>query len=123
MKTELRKVYECDHCGKRMLSAGAMTRHEKGCSQNPNNWHKCFKMCVHLQKTIERIKEPMRTEDDDMPLDITRFHCALTGKEMYSYKFEKAKGFKPVYLNGLQRMPLSCELYVAEEGYRDPFQS
>jgi len=115
MKTELRKVYECEYCGRRMLSAGAMARHEKGCSQNPINHHACFRRCIHLKKTIEH------TWNDDMPCDITHFACEKTGHEMYSYKFEKAAGFKPAYTLGLIRMPLSCRFYEAEDGYVHPF--
>lgn len=106
MKTELRKVYSCDHCQKTMLSAGAMSRHEKGCNQNPNNWHKCFDYCIHLKKETEVV------EHDEEPLRITHFTCDLTNQKMYSYKFEKSGGFKPAYINGLIRMPLECQYFI-----------
>jgi len=99
-----------------MLSAGAMARHEKGCNQNSNNWHMCFKYCVHLMKSIERVY------DEDMPRDITHFICAAKSIELYSYKFEKAKGFRPVYTEGKERMPLKCDFYVAEEDFCNPWE-
>lgn len=109
MKTETRKVYECDHCGRRMLSAGAMSYHEKWCKKNPHNRHKCFALCVYLKKTMN-----MHTRKIE-------FQCLRTGHEMYSYKFEKSAGFKPAYTVGLIRMPLSCRFYEAEDGYVHPF--
>ena len=35
MKVKTIKAYYCDFCGKRMLSGGWMSRHEKGCTMNP----------------------------------------------------------------------------------------
>lgn len=106
MKIKLQSIYSCDFCNRKMLGKGAMSRHEKFCNQNPNNWHKCFDYCIHLKKEHETI------ESDEMPVLVTRFTCLITGEKMYSYKFEKSKGFKPVYLNGLIRMPLECSKFI-----------
>jgi|WetSurMetagenome_2_1015567.scaffolds.fasta_scaffold00157_26 hypothetical protein len=110
MKTELRKVYFCDHCKKHNLSASSISRHEKYCRYNPNNRHKCFDMCVHLKK----LSEIVRSGDSDYPVGIkTVFTCGVTGNKMYSYQLENKARLYPfiISFSGLQRMPLTCDLY------------
>ena len=98
MKCDLRKVYKCDHCGKTMLSAGSMARHEKYCRLAPNNKHKCFDFCRNL-KTSGYIAFQQR-----------EFTCAITGQKLYSYKLEKMALMWPYQtkFEGLVRMPLEC---------------
>ena len=110
MKTTIRKVYQCEHCKKNMLNAGSMSRHEHFCKQNPNNLHRCFDFCKHLEKTSSVI------EHDEMPLRVTHFTCLKLDKKMYSYKFEKSVGFRPMYISDLERMPLKCDDYEGPFG-------
>lgn len=113
MKRENMIVYKCDHCTKKMFGAGVMSRHERFCKSNPNNDHKCFQRCDFLEKRTETVfsNDPDEPEADHF---VTHFTCLKTSKKLYSYKFEKSKGFKPIYLQGLERMPLECDLYESE---------
>ena len=36
MKTKVKKVYYCEHCSKHGLTAGAIGKHEKYCTANPD---------------------------------------------------------------------------------------
>lgn len=105
MKAITQKVYQCEHCGKKMLAAGPMARHEKYCKQNPHNKHKCFDFCRHLLRTGEVVYaggEPYYKR--------TVFTCGVTNKEMYSFLLEKKASLFPydIKLNGMERMPLEC---------------
>jgi len=106
MKTTLRKVYECEHCRKKMLGAGAMSRHEKYCRENPNNEHKCFDFCKHLIKG----RETLQSHGEPYCSYVT-FHCDKLNKGLYSYKLEKNVNAKPTYFNELERMPLECDSF------------
>lgn len=109
MKITQRKVYQCEFCKRNMLSAGSMSRHEKFCKENPNNQHKCFDWCVHLEKSLEDIGYRSGNPDDDERIRITHMTCLKLNKKMYSFKLEKKANFKPAYIVGLERMPLECE--------------
>jgi hypothetical protein len=100
MKTVEKKVYYCDHCKRHMLSAGAMSRHEKYCRLNPNNRHKCFDLCTHLKRVL-------------LPYSFGEMVCKVTDCKMYSYKLEKRASLFPYHnlTKGLVRMPLTCNLY------------
>jgi hypothetical protein len=109
MKTELRKVYKCEYCGKTMLSAGAMARHEKWCRKNPHNKHKCFALCKFLKRKIV-------VEDTDGEYGIyhSEFTCKCMdkNKKMYSYLLEKRLAYTFDKIpEGLTRMPLECNMY------------
>jgi hypothetical protein len=112
MKTTLRKVYQCEHCNRNMLSAGAMSRHEKFCTQNPNNWHKCFDYCDHLIKT----KEKVCGMGDEGGSWKTIFTCSVLNKQLYSFKLEKSY---PQFIGNLERMPLQCDSYLNSEKESD----
>ena len=67
---QVKKVnqYICDYCGKRQYAAGAMRKHEKHCTMNPDR--EC-RMCVlvsgayaDLSKMMELLPE-MKTQDDN----------------------------------------------------------
>ena len=106
MKTIVRKVYECEHCGKKMLAAGPMARHEKYCKANPDNKHKCFDFCKHLKRTGEVV-----FDGGEPNYKRTVFTCEVTGKEMYSFLLEKKASLLPnhIKLDKMERMPLSCD--------------
>jgi hypothetical protein len=109
MKTEQRTVFICEYCQKKMFGKGAMVRHEKYCKKNPNNQHKCFQWCKHLE--MEKIREV-----DEMGMyNRTWFTCkAKQNQAMYSYKFEKNTSKPKDELNGLERMPLECEHFKSQ---------
>ena len=111
MKTIERKVYYCEYCSYKSLSASVTSRHEKYCFQKPGNFHQCFKHCNHLKR--ERISNGY--DSDGIPRSKTEFTCLKTGKKLYSVLAEK-KGIVPL-LKHVERMPLECDLY---EGYERP---
>jgi hypothetical protein len=108
MKTELRKVFKCDHCSKKMFSAGAMGYHEKWCKKNPNNRHKCFALCCHLKRDINVIW----SDGEGSGAYNYVFTCLKTGQKMYSYKLEKRSlyAYRKLPIDAV-RMPLECELF------------
>jgi len=100
MKIDVRKVFECEHCGKKMLSAGAMGYHEKWCKKNPHNKHKCFALCRHLKRTLN-----MNTRKIE-------FQCLASGRFMYSYHLEKKNKYQFKKLPcDATRMPLQCDKF------------
>jgi hypothetical protein len=88
-------AYQCDFCPKASTKAGAMALHERKCKQNPNNHHKCFDFCRHLQKIYKGHNR-------------SGFICLAQDIEMYSYKAEHSS----IDIKGLTRMPLECKFYA-----------
>lgn len=86
------QTYKCDYCPKASTSASAMSQHERKCKHNPNNKHKCFDYCKHLDRVAG-----MKNRVD--------FMCMLNKELMYSYKAEKSS----IKIEGLKRMPLQCD--------------
>jgi len=52
MRTKLVKRYWCDFCNKAGLSAGAMAKHEKHCTMNPNRECRVCKMVDSAQHSL-----------------------------------------------------------------------
>ena len=113
MKTNKEIIYRCDHCNKPMFGKGAMVRHEKFCKENPNNQHKCFEFCKHLEMTVTNDGY----NDYAYPVKCTEMTCTKRNVEMYSYKFEKNCAKPKNALEGLEIMPLECNDYEPMEGY------
>lgn len=112
MKIQQETVFRCDFCNKHMFGKGAMSRHEKYCKNNPNNAHKCFEFCKHLEKTTE-----YEYDDYGNQCGGTTMLCLKRNVKMYSFKYEKNTR-KPVdALNGLERMPLECDLHEYKDDY------
>ncbi len=49
MKTEIKKIFQCDHCSKWYHVRAACEKHENNCTSNPVNKRPCFG-CVGLKK-------------------------------------------------------------------------
>ena len=111
MKTEMLKVFICEHCERKMFGKGAMSRHERFCRENPYNQHKCFDFCRHLKMDVRQGSDQFGNYEKH-----TTMTCMVTGKKMYSYKFEKNTNKPANALNGLERMPLECEFHEYPEG-------
>ncbi len=47
------KVYQCEYCGRVSLNAGALSRHERVCHENPKNKPQCWEWCKHYTQTCE----------------------------------------------------------------------
>jgi hypothetical protein len=113
MKTTNEKVYRCDHCNRAMVSAGLMKVHERLCKSNPNNQHQCFKYCENLVKELHKLHD----EYGEPSIIEASFTCKKRpGIELYSYKLERYKR-KKERLEGMERMPLQCDLYEAMDGH------
>ena len=101
-KIENKPVYKCSHCGKLSLSLAGMTRHEKLCKKNPENWTDCAsceyldRISVKIEGTIgvrckscshhdpwENYCDIENPQDCDGSLYTTDFVCRKTGKRMY----------------------------------------
>jgi len=95
-----------------MFGKGAMSRHEKYCKENPNNKHKCFDFCKHL-----KWEKHYAYDDYGNQCGHTDMICEKRDVYMYSFKFEKNTHKPATALNGLERMPLECDLYEWEEDY------
>jgi hypothetical protein len=72
MKTVLKKVYYCDFCKKRSLSASATSHHEKHCTANPNRI--CgmeHKETINMPALIEKYKAQTEIEEKKDEYGIT----------------------------------------------------
>jgi len=107
MKTITGKYYQCEHCGRKMFGAGALSRHEKYCKDNPNNAHICFDFCKHLEKSSEPYHSYVSGGEIYGGGRRTVFTCKVTGKKMYSYHREKQ--YWQYVTPDMIRMPLDCK--------------
>lgn len=106
MKTETRKVYQCDHCGKWMLSAGAMGYHEKWC-KNPKNKHKCLAL-----SSLEKSGSNMYTRNW---VWVFKNRC----KDVFisTWKTELMQHTDRIPQN-MERMPLECNSVWRDDVWR-----
>ena len=128
-KIENKPVYRCSHCGKLSLSLAGMTRHEKLCKKNPDNWTDCVS-CEYLDKISVKVEGTIGvrckscTYYDPWYNDCCRdycdgsqyttdFICKKTGKRMcYRRKIfamPKAKAIEIIKRCDCQ-MPCECDL-------------
>lgn len=104
---ENQTAYKCEHCSKFYLQKRWIERHEKFCHKNPNNQHKCFQFCKHLEKITHSIDDSERSSGT-----YTEFRCKKLDKYLYSFKAEKhTNPFLMERLDGCERMPLECSDY------------
>jgi hypothetical protein len=89
-----------------MFGKGAMSRHEKYCEMNPSNLHKCFDFCKYLEKTTN-----YGYDEDGNQTGGTTMLCTKRNVKMYSFKYEKNTHKPTNALDGLERMPLNCDLH------------
>lgn len=66
-----RKIYQCEHCGKVSLNAGALSRHERLCHSNPKNQPQCWQWCKHFTDTGEK-KEVWKNDWQSSKVPIRR---------------------------------------------------
>ena len=73
--------YECEFCGKKMLSGGWMGRHEKGCTANPNRICRFHKVVTGEDELIAPSVESLvkilikHKNDEDHGLKVVREAC------------------------------------------------
>lgn len=106
MKEKLRKVFTCDHCGKKYFVGGACLKHEMYCHMNPNNKHKCY-TCAYLEKYQESTGSGVRT----------RYICSKKKVAMFGYVAERKGLVGKIEANerelgfDCERMPLTCNVF------------
>lgn len=107
---ENQTVYKCEFCKKHYLHKHHATKHELKCRFNPNNRHKCFEYCVHLEKE----KNPIYTGGDSEYIKgyETNFFCKKYQKSLHSYKAEHSNNrYLKEVVEETERMPLTCVGY------------
>lgn len=122
MRIEERKIFICDHCRKKMFGKGAMSKHEKLCSSNPENWRACSG-CVHCEPETVTYTTEVDLDEYRGPTErkSTAFRCKVLDKLMYPFKAEKKgliKAFPNTFVNQ-EPMPKKCEhsKYLPEHAY------
>ena len=96
-KSEVREIWRCEFCKKHYLSERACVKHEPYCSKKPENDHKCYHDCSHLDRGV----------DDGQ----TYFHCKKKCLDMYGYGAERSDYLREHVIGDLERMPIECEDY------------
>lgn len=86
-----------------------MSRHEKYCKNAPQNRHKCFDWCIHLEKDSELVAS---NEEDELFTYRKTFTCKLLNKKLYSFHAEKKGLIEKGYCKGMERMPLECDSHT-----------
>ena len=135
-KIENKPVYKCSHCGKLSLSLAGMTRHEKLCKKNPDNWTDCAS-CGYLDRITVKIEGTKKVRCQSCPhydLEggcylknqqycdgsqyITDFICRKTGKRMFYRRkilaMPKAKATEIIERCDCA-MPCECEIIREEK--------
>lgn len=74
-------VYQCDHCKKKLFVKGAMERHIKWCTHNPENWVACTG-CIHISE------EQIEINSDERRY-AKAFRCKKLDQLVYPKKVEK----------------------------------
>jgi len=110
MKEEIKAVYSCDFCKKKLFRKGAMTRHERFCTSNPMNFTKCT-----LCKFIVEDKKEIEIHDYDYGCPSTRkvnsFRCSKKEIGLYPLKVIRLKIIDryPETFEGEILMPTECD--------------
>lgn len=130
-KIENKPVYKCEYCGKLSFSLAGMTRHEKLCKKNPDNWTDCAS-CEYLDKVSKWVEGTSgercktcphyirewgcylkNTQYCDGSSLVTDFVCRKTGKRMYYrrkiFAMPKAKAIEIIERCDCP-MPCECDL-------------
>jgi hypothetical protein len=110
MKSELKTVYTCDFCKKYSISKGAITRHQKKCSNNPINIVICIGGGSHCTN-LEEIEV-----EGSMGYMIRAFHCKKLDITIYHPK-AKIKGLLDKYKETFENqipMPKDCDFFKDE---------
>lgn len=104
------KIYICDHCKRRSVSASGMASHIRACRSNPDNQHACFKYCVFLSRYVDNDKGTISFECGNIK-------SPLYGQDLYSYKLERTPKVNAARIAAMTRMPLTCEHYEIAQGH------
>lgn len=109
MKLYLKKVYECEYCGRlfRSNSKGISARgiaHERNCFLNPNNKRPC-NICKNREK-IEATKA-------DFSGTIAMYYCTVHETFLRSPVNRIVDVMEPIRL-----MPVECDYFVRDEKWK-----
>lgn len=114
MKEQIKTVYTCDHCNRRMFVKPAAIKHEIACKSNPDNWTACTG-CKHLKEIEE--KEVLDENHYIGRKTVRAFYCNAKNIELYPIKCVH-KGLLTKYpqsFKGALLMPKKCELRETPE--------
>lgn len=103
-------VYKCEFCKKKMFVKHAMQRHEKYCSNNPENFKACSG-CVHLEEIAISYEVGDDYNNEPIEKTATGFRCKKLDQKMYPTKAER-KGLPEKYPHTFHDqvpMPKECE--------------
>ena len=103
MKVELKKIFRCDSCNKKMFMKHAMERHEQHCQSNSANVPACFS-CRHLTTTTE-IEE---SEYGDRRIEFP-FVCSKKDDLIMHNKKSEVLKRHWIKVLGTELMPSKCE--------------
>lgn len=101
-------MYQCEHCKRKMVRKGDMTRHEKNCKKNPLNEDACIG-CKFCEK--EEVIYPSIYQDDwgySPEVKSYAFKCTKFNKLMYPHKAQKYAEKHPHTFHGQEVMPNEC---------------
>lgn len=81
-------VYQCEHCKKKLFVKSSMEKHEKYCSQNPENFKACSG-CIHLEEAEVECRRYDEYFGAEVSFKAKGFHCKVLNKLLYPTKVEK----------------------------------
>ena len=99
MEMKLKKVYYCDYCKKKGMSASAMSKHEKHCTANPNR--EC-RMCENSWNYSLIAKEFKK-----------RYKIISVPSGFSDYNLEEIKWIKePIIINEIHDIVEGCPMCI-----------
>lgn len=112
---ENQKVYVCDHCGRKSVSAGGMNRHELACSFNPDNYNVC-PGCKYLLAYTDFV---YYEHDPDHERKVKKFKCTKKNEIMYPSKIKRNRIIDkyPDNFEGEVQMPKICDSFDGSTTY------
>lgn len=110
MKEQLKTVYTCDHCKKKLFIKSAMVKHEEFCDSSPLNKPKCAdcKFCDVVDKEIF-----FDTFSGESSMIKKAFRCSAREIGIYPLKVVRTDLINryPETFEGEILMPIECDSY------------
>lgn len=112
MKEQLRKVYCCEYCSKKMFVQGAMERHEAVCPKNPLNNDAC-NGCKYCEEVRKEISIPTYEQGHyvESGREVKSFKCIKLNERLYPHKAKNLVDKYPSTFYGERLMPVQCEYF------------
>ena len=104
MKTLLKKVYYCDYCKKRGMSAPAMSKHEKHCTANPDRECRMCENETNYSQIIEEFKTRYKIINSEMFDNYNIEQVEWIGKEVTIDEVHEKAGGCPMCMLTIIRL-------------------